>query len=188
MSHALDNGDVDKAFVHLKKCSNMAAKFNKLRVVLISKRSQVRHTTLKKKATTIIRNTCYGSVFEQCQETRRYTSDALRASSSISVDETDWNMSEIFWEHVCLRWKIYIYIIHGIYVFKFALMHLWVDHNMRIKWSQFPELGLSMFVRNCVNDFEDDHFSQICPRLQRGHVQVSGLLELFHILACHSIP
>ena len=89
MSHALDNGDVDKAFVHLKKCSSMAAKFNKLRVVLISKRSQVRHTTLKKKVTTIIRFTCYGSVFEQCQETRRYTSDALRASSSISVDETD---------------------------------------------------------------------------------------------------
>lgn len=112
MSHALDNGDVDKAFVHLKKCSNMAAKFNKLRVVLISKRSQVRHTTLKKNATTIIRNTCYGSVFEQCQETRRYTSDALRASSSISVDETDWNMSEIFWEHVCLRWKKNIYILY----------------------------------------------------------------------------
>lgn len=71
---------------------------------------KVRHTTLKKKVTTIIRNTCYGSVFEQCQETRRYTSDALRASSSISVDETDWNMSEIFWEHVCLRWKKTIYI------------------------------------------------------------------------------
>lgn len=50
MTHALDNGDVDKAFVHLKKCSNMAAKFNKLRVVLISKRSQAgtRHNTEKK--------------------------------------------------------------------------------------------------------------------------------------------
>ncbi len=97
--------------------------------------------------------------------------------------KTDWNMS-----NKC-QFKIkYTYI----YIYYILLStHLWVDHNMRIKSGQFPKLGLSMFdlchVWNCMNKFEYDQL-QICPRLQRGHVQVSGLLELFHILACHSIP